>query len=60
MGFVNSVVLVLQRRLQAQRDQIWETILNVRGLEGWAMGIVAGGLTGVGRSCGATRLRRGM
>jgi len=28
MGFVNSVVLVLQRRLQPQRDQIWDTILN--------------------------------
>jgi hypothetical protein len=29
MGFVNSVVLVLQRRIQAQRDQIWDTILKV-------------------------------
>lgn len=28
MGFVNSVVLVLQRRLQAHREQIWDTILN--------------------------------
>jgi len=29
MGFVNSVVLVLHQRLQPQREQIWETILNV-------------------------------
>jgi len=28
MGFVNSVVLVLHQRLQPQREQIWETILN--------------------------------
>jgi hypothetical protein len=31
MGFVNSVVLVLQRRLQPQRDQIWDAILNKSG-----------------------------
>jgi hypothetical protein len=36
MGFVNSVVLVLQRRIQAQRDQIWDTILKVSC---WELGI---------------------
>jgi len=28
MGFVNSVVLVLHQRLQAQREQIWDTIMT--------------------------------
>ena len=27
MGFVNSVVLVLQKRLSSQREQIWDSIL---------------------------------
>ncbi len=31
MGFVNSVVLVLHKRLQPQRDTIWASIVNVRG-----------------------------
>jgi len=34
MGFVNAVVLVLHQRLQPQREQIWETILNVSGCAG--------------------------
>lgn len=29
MGFVNSVVLVLQQRLQSQQEQIWDAIMNV-------------------------------
>lgn len=31
MGFVNNVVLVLQKRLHAQRDQIWEGIMCANG-----------------------------
>ncbi len=39
MGLVNSVVLLLAKRLQPQRDQIWESILSVGrrpcGRAGW-------------------------
>ena len=48
MGFVNSVVLVLHQRLQAQREQIWEATLTVGGgggrvwARGWSMGHGAG------------------
>ncbi len=29
MGFVNSVVLILYEKLSPQREQIWDSLVNV-------------------------------
>lgn len=50
MGLVNSVVLLLAKRLQPQRDQIWESILSVGGG-------LAGGLAELGMGCARSRRR---
>lgn len=56
MGLVNSVVLLLAKRLQPQRDQIWDSILSVSswGSNGsWAGGIKGAGLGQQGQGKGA-------